>query len=171
MAFKVQKGAIVRPLGFPTELHKAKSSENATQLPGKFLVYNYTNKEFELPAIGALTAQSDYFGVIVNSNLNDIAGKRELIIGNGTEVLCQVVAQTAIVPGREVILSEVVAGDVDTADVAGGDNGTRKVVGRFICKATEFWKDGINNTFSNAAQNDIIIIRLYAPTGGTVVPT
>lgn len=163
MAFKVQKGAIVRPLGFPTEIAKAKSSENASQLPGKFVVWNKTNAEYELPATGATTAFSNKFGVIVNSNLNDIAGKREVVVGNGTEVLVQVVSQTAIVPGWDVILSESVAGDVDTADVSGADLGTSKIVGKFVCKATEFWKDGINNTFSNAAQNDIIIIQLYGP--------
>ena len=86
MAFKVQKGAIVRPLGFPTEIAKAKSSENSTQVPGKFVVWNKTNQEYELPATGATTAFSNKFGVIVNSNLNDIAGKREVVVGNGTEI-------------------------------------------------------------------------------------
>lgn len=169
MAFKVQKGARVRPVtGFPAKLVKAKSSENATQLPGKFLVKNNTSQEYELPATGALTAQSNDFGVITNGNLNDIAGKREIWEGDGKEVMVQVVTQTALSPGQKVILSESVAGDIDGADSGGADLGTSKIVGEFVCLATEFWKDGINNTFSNAAQGNVVIIILYGPTKDAV---
>lgn len=167
MAYKPQLGSIVRPLGHPTDLVKAKSSENASQVPGKLVIYNYTNLEYELPPTGVLTAQSTDFGVITNTNINDRAGVREIYKAHGSEVLVTVKAQTAIKPGGEVIFSEVVAGDVDAADGAGGDKGTSKVCGKMVCLATEFWKDGINNTFSDAAQNDLIIIQLYSSTGTT----
>jgi hypothetical protein len=156
-SFKAKAGALVRPLGHPSDMVATKPGE--VQPIGSLVFFDETNRYFKLPA----TSQtSRTFGVVANTNLNGTYdGQREIWMGHGSEVFVNVVASGAIVPGREVIFSTTVAGQVQTAATDGTDNGTAKVVGKFICKALEFWKDGIANTFTNAAANDIITIQLY----------
>jgi hypothetical protein len=159
-SFKVTAGAIVRPLGHPTKMVPTKPGE--VQPIGRLVFFDETNRYFKNPA----TSQtSGNFGVVANTNLNGkYDGQREVVFGHGQEVWVNVIASAAIVPGREVIFSTTVAGQVQTANADGSDNGTAKVVGKMICKASEFWKDGIENAFTNAAANDVVTILLYEPT-------
>lgn len=158
-SFKSTAGALVRPLGHPSDILATKPGE--VQPNGGLVYFDETNRYYKNPA----TSQtSRNFAVIAATNLNQTYdGQREMWRGHGSEVHVNVVASGAITPGREVIFSTTVAGQVETAATAGTDNGTAKVVGKMICKASEFWKDGIVNAFSNAAANDIITILLYQP--------
>jgi hypothetical protein len=157
--FKTSLGTIVKPLGHPTEMVKTKSGEN--QIAGNLVVWDRTNGYFKLPAT---SATSKYFGMVVLSNLNGTYdGQREVIFGHGTEVWVTLKSSGAIIPGDDVIFSTTVAGSVETAATAGTDAGTDKLVGKFICKASEFWKDNIANAYTNAALNDNVIVQLLQP--------
>lgn len=155
--FKATVGAIVKPLGFPTEMKPTKPGEN--QPIGNMVTYDFTNKYFANPAASATSGR---FGVVANTNLNgNYDGQRELVIGNGQEVLVNVRAGGTIVPETECVFSAT-PGRVDGA--TGPDAGTLRVCGKMVCKALEFWKDGIEEPFTNAASGDIITMLLYAPT-------
>lgn len=156
-SFKATVGAIVRPLGHPTDMVPTKTGE--VQPIGNLVVYNTTNRNYENPAVSATNGR---FAVVVNTNLNGAYdAQREVVFGHGQEVHVNVRAGGTIVPGNEVIFSAT-PGRVDAA--TGPDAGTLKVVGKFVCKALEFWKDGIEEPFTNAASGDIVTILLYGPT-------
>ncbi len=157
--FKATLGAIVRPLGHPTEMVPTKPGE--VQPIGNLVVFDSTNRYYKNPAT---SATSKNFAVVVNTNMNGkYDAQREVIFGHGNEVHVNVKASGAIIPGNDVIFSTTAAGQVETANTGGTDAGTDKIVGKFVCKALEFWKDGIANAFTNAAANDIVTILLYQP--------
>ena len=154
-SFKTSLGAIVRPLGHPTELVKAKPAE--VQPIGSLVVFDPAGPYYKLAPTGASGRR---FGVVALANNSaKFDGKREIVTGHGTEVRVNVKSAGVIVPGAEVIYSASVAGSVDT--IGATAEGSFKVVGRYLFRADEFWKDGINNTFTNAALNDTITIQLY----------
>lgn len=155
--FKATPGAIVKPLGFPTKMVPTKPGE--VQPIGNLVVYDTVNRYYANPAASATNGR---FAVVANTNLNGTYdGQREVVIGNGQEVMVNVRAGGTIIPGTEVVFSAT-PGRVDAA--TGPDAGTQRVCGRFEFKALEFWKDGIQNPYTNAAAGDIVTILLYAPT-------
>lgn len=158
-SFKVNAGAIVRPLGHPTDMVPTKPGE--VQPIGSLVIKDALGY-YKLAPTGATSGD---FGVVTLTNLNGkYDGQREVIFGHGVEVWVNVVANGTIVPDKEVIFSAGTAGRVDQAAGDGTDAGTLKVCGKMKHKASEWWKDGITQTYTNAAAADVVTIVLYQAT-------
>lgn len=156
-------GEIQRPTeGFRTEIVKTKTGENQTF--GSVLTFN-TGGYYEL----APTNASSYNHVIVvNTQTNvgnaaanaDIDGVREVLKRDWEIVVKLTTSAVPLVPGAEVKFSATVPGTVDRY-ITGTDTDRGKIVGVFVKKANEWYKD-VTATLTNGAAGDNIIIRKYA---------
>jgi len=152
-------GNIKRPFeGFRTEIEKTKPGENQTF--GQVLEWNRTAGYYQIA--GAATSNPK-FAIVVDTQTNvgsqaanaDIDGIREVLVRDWE---ITVKASGAIPVGSEVKFG---ANGTVAAWVPGTDTDRNTVVGYFVKKESEEYKD-VTATLTAAADGDNIIIKKYA---------
>lgn len=154
-------GTIIRPTkGWRNEMIRTKTGEN--QKIGDIVVWNLTNKNYELPATDASNPKS---AIIVNTQTNvgidstnsNIDGVREAL-----EMEWEIVVKciTGCNIGDELKYSATVAGAVDKW-VPGTDTDVNKIVGRCVKLESQEHYD-VTSTLTNPGTNSLIIMLKYA---------